>query len=91
MTSSGVFAALCTLPTALGSLSLITLLDDFSALFVQKLVTAIGAEKLDLLVPELLPVTVKFAFALRAGHPKNFRHDSRPPIFYRAKTLSAQR
>jgi hypothetical protein len=37
-------------------------------------VTAIGAEKLDLLVPEFLIVTVKFAVALRTGHPKNFRH-----------------
>jgi hypothetical protein len=54
-------------------------LDDLGTLFVQKLVTAIGAEKLDLLVPELLPVTIKFAFALRAGHPKNFRHGALSP------------
>jgi hypothetical protein len=42
--------------------------------------TAIWAEELDLLVPELLPVTIKFAFALGAGHPKNFRHRSFPLI-----------
>jgi hypothetical protein len=39
-------------------------------------VAAIGAEELDLLVAEFLVVTIKLAFALRAGHPKNFRHDS---------------
>jgi hypothetical protein len=39
-------------------------------------VAAIGAEELDLLVPELLIVTIEFALALRAGHPKNFRHDA---------------
>jgi hypothetical protein len=70
---------------------LITSLDDLRTLLVQKLVAAIGAEKLDLFVPELLPVAVELAFALWAGHPKDFRHDSRPPIFYRAKTLSTQR
>ena len=69
MTSSRVFAALC-------SLSLITSLDDFGAFLVQKLMAAIGAEELDFLVPELLPVAIKFAFALRTGHPKNFRHGS---------------
>jgi hypothetical protein len=37
-------------------------------------VAAIGAEDLDLLVPELLPVAIEIAFALRAGHPENFRH-----------------
>jgi hypothetical protein len=42
-------------------------------------VTAIGAEKLDLLVPELLPVTIKFALAPGTGHPKNFRHEFIPP------------
>jgi hypothetical protein len=35
---------------------------------------AIGTEKLDLFVAKLLPVTVKLALALRAGHPKNLRH-----------------
>ncbi|HUF43259.1 MAG TPA: hypothetical protein VMR20_14990, partial [Verrucomicrobiae bacterium] len=35
-----------------------------------------GAEKLDIFVPEFLVVTVKFALALRAGHPKYFRHGS---------------
>jgi hypothetical protein len=39
-------------------------------------VTAIGAEKLDLLAPKFLVVTIKLGFALRAGHPENFRHDS---------------
>jgi hypothetical protein len=34
----------------------------------------IGAEKLDFLVPQLLPVTIELAFALRAGRPKDFRH-----------------
>jgi hypothetical protein len=38
--------------------------------------TAIGAEKLDFLAPELLVVTIKFALALRAGHPENFGHGS---------------
>jgi hypothetical protein len=67
MTYSGVFAALC-------SLSPITSLNDFRTLLVQKLVTAIGAEKLDLLAPKFLVVTIELAFALRAGHPENFCH-----------------
>jgi hypothetical protein len=52
--------------------------------------TAIGAEKLDFLAPKLLVVTIKFALALRAGHPKNFGHASVPRIFSRkdAKALS---
>jgi hypothetical protein len=50
--------------------------DDFGTLLVQKLVTAIGAEELDLLVPELLPMTIEFALALRTGHPEDFGHDS---------------
>jgi hypothetical protein len=54
-------------------------LDDFRAFLIQKLVAAIGAEKLDLLVPKLLPVTIEFAFTLWAGHPKNFCHDSHSP------------
>jgi hypothetical protein len=37
-------------------------------------VVAIGAEELDLLVPELLGVAIELALALRAGHPENFRH-----------------
>jgi hypothetical protein len=37
---------------------------------------AIGAEKLDLLMSKLVPVAIKLALALRAGHPKNFRHDA---------------
>jgi hypothetical protein len=48
--------------------------DHFGALFVKKLVAAIGAEKLDLLMAQLLRVAVKLALALRAGHPKNLRH-----------------
>jgi hypothetical protein len=53
-------------------------------------VTTIGAEELDLLVPELLIVTIELAFALRAGHPENFRHSPVPRIFSRkdAKALS---
>jgi len=39
-------------------------------------VAAIRAEELDLLVPELLPVAIELALALRAGHPKYFRHDA---------------
>jgi hypothetical protein len=50
--------------------------DDLRTLLVQELVAAVGAEELDLLVPELLIVTIELAFALRAGHPKNFCHDS---------------
>jgi hypothetical protein len=65
-----------TFPLPSGSLSLIVSLDDFGALFVQKLVAAIGAEKLDLFAPQLLGVAIEFTFTLRAGHPKNFRHDS---------------
>jgi hypothetical protein len=38
-------------------------------------VAAIGAEQFDLFVPELLVVAIKFAVTLRAGHPKNLRHD----------------
>jgi hypothetical protein len=37
-------------------------------------VAAIGAEELDFLVPELLPVTVKLAFALGARHPEDLGH-----------------
>jgi hypothetical protein len=64
-------------------------LDDFGALFVQELVAAIGAEELDLLVSEFLIVAIKFAFALRASHPKNFCQSFDPWIFSRkdAKAL----
>jgi hypothetical protein len=41
---------------------------------IQELVAAIRTEKLDLLVTEFLIVTVEFALALRAGHPKNLCH-----------------
>jgi hypothetical protein len=51
-------------------------LDDFRTLFVQKLMAAIGAKELDLLMSQLLGMTIKLAFALRAGHPKNFCHES---------------
>jgi hypothetical protein len=51
-------------------------LDDLGAFFVQKLVTAIGAEKLDLFVAKLLIVAVELAAALRAGHPENFSHNA---------------
>ena len=52
--------------------------------------TAIGAEELDLLVPQLLIVTIEFAFTQRAGHPENFCHASVPRILSRkdAKALS---
>ena len=65
-------------------------LNDLGAFFVQKLMAAIGAEELDLLVPELLIVTIELALTLGAGHPKNFRHSSVPRIFSRkdAKALS---
>jgi hypothetical protein len=49
-------------------------LDDFRALFVQKLVTAIGTKEFDLLVTKFLRVAIELSFALRAGHPENFRH-----------------
>src|SRR5262245_18559892 len=58
-------------------------LDDFRALFVQELVAAIGTEQLDLLASKFLVVTIELAFALRAGHPENFRHGSVPRIFSR--------
>jgi hypothetical protein len=48
-------------------------------------VAAIGTEELDFLVAEFVPVTIKFAIALRAGHPKYFRHICFPLIFDRAK------
>jgi hypothetical protein len=54
-------------------------LDDFGALLVKKLVTAIGAEKLNLLMPELLPVTIEFTVAAGTGHPENLRHFAMPP------------
>jgi hypothetical protein len=54
------------------------LLDDCWTLLVQKLVTAIRTEELDLFVPELMPMTIKIAFALGTGNPKNFRHDPSP-------------
>jgi hypothetical protein len=60
----------------LKNLEVSTSLDDLRTFFIQKLVTAIGAEKLDLLVAKLLIVTIKLAAALRAGHPKDFRHGS---------------
>jgi hypothetical protein len=44
-------------------------------------VAAIRAEELDLLVPKLVPVAIELALALRAGHPKYFRHASVPRIF----------
>ena len=51
-------------------------LDDFRALVVHELVAAIGTEQLDFLAPKFLVVTIELAFALRAGHPENFRHGS---------------
>jgi hypothetical protein len=60
-------------------------LDDFRTLFVQELVAAIGAEKLDLLAPKFLIVAIKFTFALRTGHPENFGHTFFPWVSGRAK------
>jgi hypothetical protein len=51
-------------------------LDDLRALFIEELVATIGAEKLDLFVPQLLRVAIELSLALRAGYPENFRHDS---------------
>jgi hypothetical protein len=42
---------------------------------------AIGTEKLDLLVAEFLPVTIKFPLAPRAGHPENFGHGCLLQVF----------
>jgi hypothetical protein len=39
-------------------------------------VAAIRAEELDLLVAKFLVVTIEFALALWAGHPKDFCHDA---------------
>jgi hypothetical protein len=64
----------CALLFALCSLSPISSLDDFRTLVVQKLLIAIGAEELDFLVPQLLPVTIELAFSLRAGRPEYFGH-----------------
>jgi hypothetical protein len=36
---------------------------------------AIRTEELDVLMPEFLPMTIKFAAAFRAGYPKDFGHD----------------
>jgi hypothetical protein len=65
-------------------------LDDLGAFLVQKLMGAIGAEELDVFVTKLLIVAIELAFALRTGHPKDFRHSSVPRIFSRkdAKTPS---
>jgi hypothetical protein len=71
MICCGVFSALC-------SPSPIPLFDDFGALLVKELVAAVRAQELDFLVPKFLIVAIKFAFALRAGHPENFCHGSLP-------------
>jgi hypothetical protein len=68
-----------------GDMSIEDLLDDSSlndlrTLFIHELMTAKGTEKLDFLVPELLPMTIKFAVALRTGHPKDFRHGCFPRV-----------
>jgi hypothetical protein len=55
-----------------------TSFDDFGAFFIQKLLIAIGTEKLDFFVPQLLIVAIELPFALRAGHPKYFRHSTFP-------------
>jgi hypothetical protein len=74
MTSCGVFAAICTLPTAPCSLSQITSLDDLRTFLVQELVAAIRTEEFDVFVPQLLIVAIELAVTLWAGDPKNFRH-----------------
>jgi hypothetical protein len=38
-------------------------------------VIAVGAEKLDVFVPQLLPVTIKIAFAFGTGYPEDLCHD----------------
>src|SRR5438046_5596970 len=53
-----------------------SLFDDVRAFLVHELVTALGAENLDLLVPQFLPVAIELAVALRAGYSKHFRHGS---------------
>jgi hypothetical protein len=52
------------------------LLHDLGALVVLKTMGAIRAEKRDTLVPQLLPVTIKFSLAFRTGHPENLCHGS---------------
>ena len=78
-----------------GDMSIEDLLDDLSlndlrTLFVHELVTAIGAEELDLPMPKLLPVTIKLALALRAGHPKNFRHGSLSPQAFGNRSMTGR-
>jgi hypothetical protein len=67
MTASGIFALLAVTVTSL---------DYPRTLFVQELMAAIGAEEFYLLVPQLQGVAIELSLALRAGHPKNFRHGS---------------
>jgi hypothetical protein len=69
-----LFMICCEVFSALCSPSPIPLLDDFGALLVKELVAAVRAQELDFLVPKFLIVAIKFAFALRAGHPKYLRH-----------------
>jgi hypothetical protein len=47
------------------------------------LVTAVGAEKLDVFVPQLLIVAIELALAPRAGHPENSCHSLILRIFSR--------
>jgi hypothetical protein len=52
---------------------------------------AIGTEQFDLFVPQLLPVTVEFPFALGTGRPKYFRHGSSwYQIIFTAETQSTE-
>jgi hypothetical protein len=53
--------------------------------------TAKGTEKLDFLVPELLPVTIKFALTLRTRNPKNFRHSGYPDIVANTRIFHFER
>jgi hypothetical protein len=52
---------------------------------------AIGTEKLDFFVPQLLVVTVEFALALWAGYPKNLRHGYSGPDSVTIETQSSQK
>jgi hypothetical protein len=54
--------------------SLSVSLDDFRAFLIEEPVFTLGAEQGDLLVPEILPMAIELAPALRAGDPENFRH-----------------
>ena len=87
-----LFRQICRFGTSeYGQRKIISSLDDSRTLLVQKLVTAIGAEELDLFMAKLLIVAIEFAFALWAGHPENFRHECPPgsQLIFTAETQSS--